>query len=289
MNSKFKIGILGLGAMGYPIANHILDSGYELKIFKNSNKPESLKKINDLLYKNAILCEKIEEFPVGLDIILSILPGDNEIKDVFLNDKFIDNIQSNTIILEMSSASVDTILQINDRYISKNIKIIDAPVSGGVQGAINGQLTIFGSGDREIFSKIEDFLKVFGKNIYYIGEVGLGKALKSVNQIMISINTLGLIEAYSLAKKYGIDPEIMEEVIGKSSGDSYSLHRYIDRLKEENFDGGFKLSLMRKDISVALDSANDLPLPLTNLLKNFFLMAKEYDELDFSAISKLYK
>lgn len=282
------IGVLGLGAMGYPMANHLINKGYRLRIIKNSNKKESLEKIDSLVEKGAELWDNIKTFPQGLDVIMSILPGDKEVNQVFLDEDFQENINADTIVLEMTSCSAGTIENIDSLYSKKGIRLVDAPVSGGVQGATRGELTIFGSGNKEAFNKLDGLLKSFAKKIYYIGQAGAGKTLKSINQMMISINTLGLIEGYSLAAKKGIDPEIMEEVVGDSSGNSYALHRYIDRLKNNDFDGGFKLKLMRKDILVALESGEGIPLPFTDMVKNYLLMAEDYDDLDFSAVSKLY-
>lgn len=282
-----KVGFIGLGAMGFPMAKHLLNKGFEVHISKHSNKKESLDRINYLKCLGAKIKDGISNVPLGVDLIITILPTDLEVKSVLINEKFYNNVEKDAIILEMTSCSPDTVIEVEKYYSQKNVKIIDAPVSGGVIGAENGTLTIFGSGDKEVLNGLNDVLKAFATNIHYIGKLGTGKALKSINQMMVAINTMGLIEGYAVAKEQGIDWEIMYNVIKESSGNSYSLNRYIDRLKDENFEGGFKLSLMRKDLKTALESSNNIPLPFTNLLYNFFLMANEYDDKDYSVISKL--
>ncbi|WP_313756109.1 NAD(P)-dependent oxidoreductase [Tissierella sp.] len=283
-----KIGFIGLGAMGFPIAKHLLEHGFEVHIARHSSKKESIDRIKELEFLGAKDKKSISEIPIGVDMIISILPSDKEVESVLLDEAFFNNVKTDTIILEMTSCSPETVIKVEEYYMSKNVKVIDAPVSGGVKGAINGSLTIFGSGNEEVFNEIKEVLYVFGKNIHYIGRLGTGKTLKSINQMMIAINTMGLIEAFSVAKKQGIDLNIMQDVISQSSGNSYSLNRYLHKLGQEDFEDGFKLSLMRKDIKTAIDSVDDVPLPFTNLAYNLFLMTKEYDDMDFIAISKLY-
>ncbi|MBU5255048.1 NAD(P)-dependent oxidoreductase [Tissierella praeacuta] len=284
-----KIGFIGLGAMGFPIAKHLLKHGFEVHVAKHSSKKESLDRIKELEMLGAKNKKSISEIPMGVDMVISILPSDKEVESVLLDEAFFNNIKTDSIILEMTSCSPETVIKVEEYYRSKNVKVIDAPVSGGVKGAINGSLTIFGSGNEEIFNEIKEVLDVFGQNIYYIGKLGAGKTLKSINQMMIAINTMGLIEGFSVAKKQGIDLNIMQDVISQSSGNSYSLNRYLHKLEQEDFEGGFKLSLMRKDIKTAIDSVDDIPLPFTNLVYDLFLMTKKYDDMDFIAISKLYK
>ena len=284
-----KIGFIGLGAMGFPMAKHVLKQGFEVHIAKHSDKKESLDKIKELESLGARIRENIFQIPIDVDMIISILPSDKEVKSVLLDEEFYSNIKKDTIILEMTSCSPETVIKVEKQYLMKDVKIIDAPVSGGVKGAIDGSLTIFGSGNEEDFNEIKGVLNAFAENIYYIGKLGTGKALKSINQMMIAINTMGLIEGFSVAKKQGIDLDVMYNVISKSSGNSYSLNRYLDKLEQEEFDGGFKLSLMRKDIKTALGLVDHTPLPFTNLVHDLFLMGKEYDHMNFIAISKLYK
>lgn len=286
---EFKnIGFIGLGAMGFPIAKHLLKSGYSLNIAHHSQNADSIKRITKLESLGAHVKENINEVPIGADLIITILPGDNEVKSVLINKEFAQNISEGAIILDMTSCSPGSIIEVDNYYRDKNIHVIDGPVSGGVKGAVNGTLSIFGSGEKELFNKIEKVLKSFAKNIHHVGSLGAGKALKSINQLMIGINTFGVIEGFLLANKHGIDIEIMKEVIENSSGNSYAFKNYLERLVKEDFEPGFKLSLMRKDLRIALESSRDIPLPIANLVYNLLLMGREFDDSDFSSISKIY-
>jgi 3-hydroxyisobutyrate dehydrogenase-like beta-hydroxyacid dehydrogenase len=283
-----NVGFIGIGNMGFPMAKHLLEAGYKVNISKHSNREESLKRIKVLGDLGANTVDEIYEIPLGVDLIITILPTDKEIREVLLNEEFYNNVGKDTMILEMTSCSPDVVMEVEEYYRRKDVKVIDAPVSGGVKGAVNGTLTIFGSGEESTFKDIEKVLDVFSKKVYYVGALGSGKTLKSINQIMIAMNTLGVIEAFSVANKNNIDLDIMNEIIRESSGNSYAFQGYFNKIRNEEFEDGFKLKLMRKDLNTALKIGEDLPLPVSNLIHEMFLMGKKYDELDFSSISKLY-
>lgn len=284
-----KIGFIGLGAMGFPMAKHLLNSGFQVQVAKHSDKEKSLEKIDQLKKLGATVQDDISKVPIGVDLVISMLPSDKEVESVFLNSEIYNNMEKETIILEMTSGTPDPVIKLEEFYLNKDIKIIDAPVSGGVVGAENGKLTIFGSGDEKVFEEIKEVLNAFSGKIYYIGKLGTGKVLKSINQMMIAINAMGLVEGFSVAREQGIDLDTMYEVISESSGNSYAFNRYLKILEEENFEGGFKLSLMRKDINTALKLVDNIPLPFTNLAHDMLLMGKEYDDLNFISIRNLYK
>lgn len=284
-----KIGFIGLGAMGFPMAKHLLNSGFQVQVAKHSDKEKSLEKIDQLEKLGATIQDEISKVPIGVDLVISMLPSDKEVEFVFLNSEIYNNMEKETIILEMTSGTPDPVIKLEEFYLNKDIKIIDAPVSGGVVGAENGKLTIFGSGDEKVFEEIKEVLNAFSGKIYYIGKLGTGKVLKSINQMMIAINAMGLVEGFSVAREQGIDLDTMYEVISESSGNSYAFNRYLKILEEENFEGGFKLSLMRKDINTALKLVDNIPLPFTNLAHDMLLMGKEYDDLNFISIRNLYK
>lgn len=283
-----NIGFIGIGNMGFPMVEHLLQAGYKVNISKHSDREESLKRVRTLQDLGANLVDDISQIPKDVDLLITILPTDKEISKVLLNKEFYENVAKDTIILDMTSCSPHVLLEVEEYYRDKNVKVIDAPVSGGVTGAKNGKLTIFGSGDKLAFERIEKVLNTFGKKIYYIGDLGSGKILKSINQIMIAINTLGVIEAFSVANENNIDLDIMYEIIKDSSGNSYAFDRYFPKIRNQEFEDGFKLKLMKKDLNTALEIGQGLPLPISNLIHEMFLMGKVYDELDFSSISKLY-
>lgn len=284
-----KIGFIGLGEMGYPMALRLCGAGYDIHTAQHSNKKASLNKIENLRNKGAIIEDDFSQVAKIADLIITILPADNEVKEVLLSDGFFNNVKEDAIIMDMTSCSPDTIKEVGNMYSSKGIRIIDAPVSGGVSGAEKGTLSIFASGNEDDVFEIRKVLEVLGTKIFYVGELGKGKAIKSVNQIMVAINTIGFIEAYNLAVKQDLDLDMVYDIIKESSGYSNIFDRKFKKLITEDFDNGFKLKHMRKDIKVALDSSGDTPMLFSNLIHELLLMGKDYDELDYTSISKLFK
>lgn len=283
-----KIGFIGLGLMGFPMAKNLIDAGYEVHITKHSDNKASIEKIDALIALGGKIESDIIELVKDVDIIISILPADNEVREVYLNKEVLNAIQKETIILDMTSCSSSTIIDVERYFSEKGIRVLDAPVSGGIGGAQKGTLTIFGAGDKDTFNNVENVLKCLGTNIYYIGSLGKGKVLKSINNMMNAINTVAVIEGLTVAKENGIDLEIMHDVITHSSGSSNSLEKKFDKIINNDYEPNFKLKLMRKDVKIALDSVEDSYLPLAQLVYGMFLKATEYDQLDFTSISKLY-
>lgn len=283
-----KIGFIGLGAMGFPMAKRLVNAGYEVHTATHSNKSASLEKTKQLKDMGAIIEDNFADVAKGMDLIITMLPADKEVKGVLLEKAFYDNVGENTILLDMTSCSPEAIMEVENEYLKKGIKVIDGPVSGGVSGAENGKLTIFGGGESEVIDSISDVFNVLASTVHHVGKVGQGKALKAINQMMVAINMMSVIEGFSIANKRGIDFDVMFNVIKESSGNSYAFERKFNNLVEEKFEGGFKLSLMRKDLMIALNSVENTPLPFANLLYDFFLMGKEYDDFDYSVISKLF-
>jgi 3-hydroxyisobutyrate dehydrogenase len=167
--------------------------------------------------------------------------------------------------------------------------VLDAPVSGGIPGAQKGTLTIFGAGDKDTLDEIQEVLKCLGEKIYYIGSLGKGKILKSINNMLNAINTVAVIEGLAVANQNGIDLEIMYDVITNSSGSSNSLEKKFNKIRNNDYEPNFKMSLMKKDIKIAIDSGGNSTLPIAELVYNMFKEATEYQDLDYTSISQLYK
>ena len=283
-----KIGFIGLGLMGFPMAKHLLDAGYDVFTTGHSNSKEAVERIDTFKSIGGKVSLNIIDVVKDVDIIISILPTDKEVREVFLDTEMLSAISKETVIIEMTSCSSSTILDVEDYYSEKGISILDAPVSGGVIGAQNGTLTIYGSGDEIVFERVKDVFNSFATNIYYIGSLGTGKALKSINQMMNAINTMATIEGLIIAKEQGINLDIMYEVIKQSSGKSNAFENKFYKIINQDYKPGFKLSLMRKDIKIALDSAKNDLLPLTKLTYDLFLEGEEFDDLDYTSVNKLY-
>ena len=172
-------------------------------------------------------------------------------------------------------------------------RFVEGPVSGGVSGAENGALTIMCGGKKEYVDEIMEVFEILGKKIVYCGESGSGQAVKVVNQLMSAINLISMSEAFVLGTKFGVDPNIMRDVIVAGSGRCWALEDRMPEILKGNFQPGFAIDLHTKDVKLAVDMAKNMNLPLyaTNLVCELFKTAqvKGYGKLDNCAIIKLYE
>jgi len=282
-----RIGFIGLGEMGFPMANRLCDAGYVIHTTIHSKKQSSIDKINSLKGKGAMIEHSPADIMKIVDWVITILPTDKEVEEVLLNQEFLNHVNEDTLILDMTSCKAETIEKIGKIYMEKGARVVDAPVSGGTTGAEQGTLSIFASGNRSDVDELEKVFSILGGKTFYLGMLGKGKAIKSINQMMVAVNSLAFIEAYRSALKQDLDLDLVYDVIKQSSGYSNVFDRKFFKLVNRHFENGFKLSLMRKDLKIALDSAGDIPLPVTRLVYELLLMAKEDDDLDYIAVTKL--
>lgn len=287
MNNNINIGFIGIGNMGFPMVNRLIDNGYKIITSGHSKSKNTIDKINNLRKKGAVIVDNFSDIAKHSQVIITVLPADDELIEVLLDEHFIKNLKEKTKVIDMTSCKSETIIKINEFYKKNNLSIIDAPVSGGVDGAKNGTLSFLTSGDEKEIESVKNILNVLGENFFYVGEVGMGKAMKSVNQLIVGLNMIAISEAFNLAKHIGLDINTMYSIIKKSTGNSNIFERKFNKMVSGDLKDGFKLKLMRKDLKVAIDSAEELPLPFSRLAHDFYLLAKEYDELDFTAINKV--
>jgi 3-hydroxyisobutyrate dehydrogenase-like beta-hydroxyacid dehydrogenase len=282
MGSK-HIGFIGLGAMGLPMAKNLLNNGYELHVATHRNREP----VEALKQAGATEHSSISGVVVNSDVLISILPEDQEMQEVLLSAPLLNGIRAECVLIEMTSGSPGMMKKVNDVYKEKGIRVLDAPVSGGTIGAANGTLTVMAGGEEKVLQSVRPVLEAMAKNIYLVGDVGAGKAIKAINQMLAGIHMIASAEAAALGEKLGIDKEMMKQVIGNSSGASWMLLNKLDSLSERSFAPGFKHKLMKKDVQIAVNEGADLALPLASFALQLYKMSeKELGEMDFSAISK---
>ncbi|MCR2822560.1 NAD(P)-dependent oxidoreductase [Lederbergia panacisoli] len=278
-----KVGFIGLGAMGLPMAKNLLNSGYELHICAHKNR----KPVDEMINEGAIEHPSLREVASNSDILIAILPADKEMESVLLSDEVISNLPQHSILIEMTSGSPAMMKEVSKAYIERGLKVLDAPVSGGTIGAEQGTLTVMAGGNEKTLSEVRPVLEGMAKQIYLVGEIGAGKAIKAINQMLASVHMIAASEAVALGEELEIDKEMMKQVIGNSSGASWMFMNKIDSLTIRDFKPGFKLKLMRKDVGIAANEGKNLNLPFTQNALRFYQEAEsEFGELDFSAISK---
>ena len=279
---KPTIAFFGLGAMGEPMATNLLHAGYTVysAIHQSRVAADRLIPFGLSLFETPIKAAELA------DIVITILPGDPEIKEFLLNNAFASALKKGCVVIDMSSATSDSIREIEQFYRSRGIAVLDAPVSGGVTGAEKGSLTIFGSGEEAAFNAVRPVLMTMGKEIYYLGACGTGKAFKNLNNLLSIGNTVLLSEAFRIAQKEGLDTGLLYDVINTSSGTSASFRARWPRMEKAAFQGGFQLGLARKDVGNALRLGEGLSLPLSSLVYQILADCGAYDKEDMAAVVK---
>jgi 3-hydroxyisobutyrate dehydrogenase-like beta-hydroxyacid dehydrogenase len=278
-----RVGFIGLGAMGFPMAQNLIKRGYELHISANRNRGP----VERLTQAGAVEHASITDVAQSSDVLITILPTDKEMEAVLLSQETLEALKPGTMLIEMTSGSPAMMKRIGEAYRLKGVLVLDGPVSGGTVGAEQGTLTVMAGGDVDALEQARPILDVMAKNIFHVGAIGAGKAIKAINQMMAGIHMIALTEAAALAEKLEIDSNVLKSVIGSSSGSSWMLMNKLDGVTNRNFIPGFKLSLMRKDIQIAASEATGLDLALTEKALALFQKSEsQYGDQDFSAVGK---
>ena len=293
-NSRIKIAFIGLGNMGKPMAQNLAKKKYDVRVY-DKNKINN----NDFKSSNIYIAESIEEVCKGVDLVITMLPNGDIVKDVLLGDKgVIYNVNKKTTFIDCSTIDYKTTINIAKQIKKSGSFYLDAPVSGGVSGAINASLTFMIGGDKGVYQKYISIFNVMGKKIFHVGPSGSGQTIKTCNNMILGINMIALSEAFSLSKKLGIDSNVLFDVSSSSTGCSWAMLNHLpikdvveNSAANNNFKGGYAADLMSKDLKIAkaaLDSVK-LKSPLarkaSELYEQFCL--KENKKLDYSAIIKL--
>ncbi|BCZ27829.1 2-hydroxy-3-oxopropionate reductase [Claveliimonas bilis] len=291
MRKYDKVGLIGLGVMGYGMALNLIKAGYTL-VACDVNK-ERIKMIPDQDKVIAVdhPCEVLEH----TNTVITMLPNSPHVLEVLEGEQGLlsGEIPEDLFVIDMSSISPDVTKEIGKKLEEKGVKFLDGPVSGGQSGAMNGALTIMVGGKAEDLEDAMPLFQAVGKNIIHCGECGAGQVVKVVNQLMSAINLISMSEAFTLGTKAGVDPEIMMNVIKGGSGRCWAVEDRMPQILKGNFDPGFTINLHTKDIKLAVDMAKNMNLPLyaTNLVAELFKTAqvKGYGMNDNCAIIKLYE
>lgn len=270
MSSK-TIGFVGTGVMGKSMAGHLIDKGYEVNVY---NRTKS--KADDLVEKGATWCDTIATLSEKSDIIISIVGYPKDVESIYLSqDGILNHAKANSIVIDMTTSSPALAHDIYEKAKERNIKSLDAPVSGGDVGAKNAALTIMVGGDQEAYNQVEDIFNLLGKNVVYQGKSGNGQHTKLSNQIAIAAGMLGVAEAIIYAEEAGLDIDKVFNSIEHGAAGSWSLSNLGPRMVKEDYAPGFYVKHFIKDMKLAIEESEKMGLYMPGLLK-----AKEvYDAL----------
>ena len=283
-----KIGFIGLGIMGRPMAKNLLKAGYALTVY------DKFAQCDDLVVLGAKAGTSNKDVAAQSDVIITMLPNSPNVKEAVLGkDGVLDGAKAGTILVDMSSIAPGAAQEICAAVKEKGIVMIDAPVSGGEPKAIEGTLAIMVGGDAAAFATVKPILDKLGSSAVHVGEIGAGNVTKLANQIIVALNIAAVSEAFVLATKAGVDPQAVFNAIKGGLAGSTVMNAKVPMILDGNFKPGFRVELHIKDLQNALDTGHALnvPLPLTaNIMET--MQALKGDGMganDHSAIVRHYE
>ncbi len=283
-----KVGLIGLGIMGKPMAKNLLKAGYDLSV-SDLNKAA----VDELVAAGAKAASN-EDIGKNCDVVLTMLPNSPQVKAVMLGEGGVANyMKSGSYYIDMSSISPIASKEIYAVLKEKGIEMLDAPVSGGEPKAIDGTLAFMVGGKKEVFDKFQPMLSAMGSSVVLCGDVGAGNTTKLANQVIVALNIAAVSEAMLLAKKAGVDPQLVFEAIKGGLAGSTVMNAKVPMILDHNYKPGFKIDLHIKDLNNALEAGHSVgsPLPLTAAVMEMLqtLHADGCGQDDHSAIAKYYE
>jgi len=286
---KKRIGFIGLGIMGKPMAKNLIKAGYSLIVHDINREP-----VKELVKEGAEEAFSPKEVAKKAKIIITMLPNSPEVKEVILGSQgVLEGAEEGSIIIDMSSIAPLISKEIAAKCKGKGIRMIDAPVSGGEPGAVKGTLAIMVGGEEKDFDECRDILKVMGSNVVRVGNIGSGNIVKLANQIIVALNIAAMSEALVLTTKAGVDPQLVYKAIRGGLAGSNVLDAKAPLIMQGKFDPGFKINLHIKDLANVLETSHQIgvSLPLTSIVMEIFqtLKAEGKGNLDHGAIITFYE
>ncbi len=281
------IGFIGLGIMGRPMAKNLLKAGYPLVVHSRSRGP-----VDDVVGAGAKAATSPRDVAAQCEVLITMLPNSPEVELVALGkDGIVEGARAGLILADMSTISPIVSQRIGKALGAKGVTMLDAPVSGGEQGAINAALSIMVGGDKPVFDQVLPIFRAMGKTITLLGPLGFGGFTKLANQIIVAGNLTALAEALTLAKKAGLDRELTLTALAGGLAGSKCLEQKRGNYVSETYKPGFKIDLHYKDLGLIMESARELgvPLPATAVVQELFsaLRVKGQGGLDHSGVITL--
>ena len=281
-----KVGFIGLGTMGFPIAGHISKSYKTLVFNRTINKSHKW-----TLEFEGEICESVKELTLKSKVIFLCLSEDRDIEEVVLGtDGILEHLNEGTIVVDHSTTSADTAILISKELLKKGSIYLDAPVSGGEAGAQNGKLSVMFGGDSAAYKEISSILDCYSAFHKYMGPSGNGQLTKMINQICIAGLLQALAEAASFSKKSGISSKDVLDVISKGAAQSWQMENRWESMIDEQYNFGFAVDLMVKDLEIVSEFSKKIGanISVTEAIKSYYkeLQAKGAGKLDTSSLLK---
>jgi 2-hydroxy-3-oxopropionate reductase len=288
LSNKPIVGFIGLGIMGKPMAQNLLHAGYPLVVLNRSQAA-----VDELAGEGAQRGASPRDVASRSQVVITMLPDSPDVEAVVLgNDGVAQGIAGGALYIDMSTIAPATARKIAESLGGRGVDVLDAPVSGGEQGAKNAALSIMAGGNEAAFERAKPIFEALGKNIVHVGPSGAGQVTKACNQIVVGVTLEAVAEALALADASGVDPAKVRAALLGGFAQSKVLEVHGQRMIDRNFVPGFKAKLHRKDMNIAAEAGDERALDLVaaKLVRERFdeLLAKGEGELDHSALRTLY-
>ena len=264
-----KIGFIGLGVMGAPMAGHLSRNNFEVSVFNRTNEKSVIWKSRN----KGKVCNSPNELAISSECIVLCVGKDEDVKDI-INGKsgIIDALNPGSVIIDHTTTSAELAKEMNELLSSKECFFVDAPISGGQLGAESGTLSVMAGGDRKVYEACNKIFKSYSKSHKYMGPSGSGQLTKMVNQICIAGLIQALAEGMHFSRRAGLNTTDVMDVITKGAAQSWQMENRWETMLNDEYDFGFAVDLMRKDLDIVLKQAKkmDTELEVTNLVNNFY-------------------
>ncbi|WP_087017116.1 NAD(P)-dependent oxidoreductase [Thaumasiovibrio subtropicus] len=256
---SLNVAFIGLGTMGYPMAGHLAKHGYNVTVY-NRTTSKAEKWVEEYAGSFATTPGEAAE---NADIVFTCVGNDNDVHEVYCDEQGIfSHVRENTLLVDHTTASPDIARRLNALAIEHGCRFIDAPVSGGEAGAVNGVLTVMAGGALEDFERAKPVMSAFAKSSALMGDSGAGQVTKMANQVCIAGILQGLSEAVTLAQASGLDIEKMVDVLKHGAAGSWQMENRAATMAADKFDFGFAIDWMRKDLAICFEQADKLNVEL---------------------------
>lgn len=284
-----KIGFIGLGIMGKPMSKNLVKAGYDLVVYNRSKAS-----VEELVALGAEAANSPKEVAEKTDVIVTMLPNSPQVLQICLGENgIIEGAKEGQVVIDMSSIDPLKSREVYEALDKKGVEFLDAPVSGGEPKAIDGTISVMVGGKKEVFDKCYDVMKAVAGSVVYAGEIGAGNITKLANQIIVALNIAAMSEAFTLATKAGVDPELVYQAIRGGLAGSTVLDAKAPLVLDRKFDPGFRIELHIKDLQNVLDTSHGLgtSLPLTSQVMEIMqaLKADGNEKDDHCGIVKYYE
>ena len=284
-----KIGFIGVGIMGKPMAKNLIDAGYKLVVYDIVEKA-----LNEVVEHGAERGTSPKNIAEKSDIIITMLPNSPDVKKAVLGENgVIEGLRKGQILIDMSSIAPLVSRGVAKELTKKGVEMLDAPVSGGQEKAEAGTLAIMVGGRKEVFEECKEILDVMGGSVTLVGSIGAGQTTKLANQIIVAINIAAAAEALTMGKKAGVDPEAIFNAIRGGLAGSQCLEDKAPRMFEGRYDPGFRIKLHVKDLTNVLETSRELhtAMPLTSQVMEMMqvLVAEGHDDADHGGLALYYE